>query len=438
VHSLSLWLRDDCSLELYDYWLGKLRGSAPDAPFMEDVLGFHAFDFFGDWETHHGDNLLVVSMASGLMVTDVDSEVVAQSSLTDDESVYQQNETLWSEFVMSVAHLAALEQADTTALRHTIECNTNCKGAGVEKMNNTQSLQRTASSLKDRTQLVPKSMVIRVKINGHTVKALVDSGSTADIISSALVDQLKIKRIELEMPVPLNMAVQGSRSKINCGVVALFEFDSISTTHYFDVANIANSDVILGTPWLYQHKVGYRLNLPVFKVGSRLPVEIQGKNIEKLQSNAAQMVEHDLDRVHEHLHAYAESKGLYADPRTSTLLLLRAINHEISLIDEGKIYPWHPSRCPDVFKAQWALKKQQYLETRRWRITTTCNTVPLLCIPKPNKPKDKPELRTAIDLRARNANTHKLSAPLLNRQCVRGATRSHLMALPRYARQWEK
>jgi hypothetical protein len=41
----------------------------------------------------------------------------------------------------------------------------------------------------------------------YTVKALVDSGSTADIISSALVDQLKIKRIELEMPVPLNMAV---------------------------------------------------------------------------------------------------------------------------------------------------------------------------------------------------------------------------------------
>jgi hypothetical protein len=197
-------------------------------------------------------------------------------------------------------------------------------------------------------------------------------------------------------------------------VVALFEFDSISTLHYFDVANIANYDVILGTPWLYQHKVRYRLNPPVLEVGSRLSVEIQGKNIEKLQSNAAQMVEHDLERVREHLHAYAESKGLYADPRTSPLLPLRAINHEISLIDEGKIYPWRPSCCPDVFKAQWALKKQQYLETGRLRITTALNTVPLLCISKPNKPKDKPELQTAIDLRARNANTHKLSAPLPN------------------------
>jgi hypothetical protein len=97
---------------------------------------------------------------------------------------------------------------------------------------------------------------------------------------------------------------------------------------------------------------------------------------------------------------------------------MRAINHEIHLIDEGKIYPWRPSRCPDVFKAQWATKKRQYLETGRWRITTARNTVPLLCIPKPNKPKDKPELRTAIDLRARNANTHKLSAPLPNIDAV--------------------
>lgn len=35
-----------------------------------------------------------------------------------------------------------------------------------------------------------------------------------------------------------------------------------------------------------------------------------------------------------------------------------------------------------------------------------------MCIPKPNKPKDKPEMRVAIDLRARNANTYKMSALL--------------------------
>jgi hypothetical protein len=45
-------------------------------------------------------------------------------------------------------------------------------------------------------------------------------------------------------------------------------------------------------------------------------------------------------------------------------------------------------------------------------MSSSWNTVPLLCIPKPNKPKDKPELRTVFDLRAHNQNTIKVTAPL--------------------------
>ena len=33
-----------------------------------------------------------------------------------------------------------------------------------------------------------------------------------------------------------------------------------------------------------------------------------------------------------------------------------AINHKIPLIDEKKVYPWQPSRCPEVFQDQWAEK----------------------------------------------------------------------------------
>jgi hypothetical protein len=116
VHSLSLWPRDKQNLELYDYWLMKLRGSDLDVPFMDDAAGLRAFDFFGDWETRHGKDLLAGS-------TDVDSEVVVQNSFTEDESVYEQNQILWSEFVMSVAHLAASEQTSQIALEHSVECN---------------------------------------------------------------------------------------------------------------------------------------------------------------------------------------------------------------------------------------------------------------------------------------------------------------------------
>ena len=43
---------------------------------------------------------------------------------------------------------------------------------------------------------------------------------------------------------------------------------------------------------------------------------------------------------------------------------------------------------------------------------TTRNTVPMLLIPKPHKPKDAQELRTVIDLHEKNKNTIKMSPPL--------------------------
>ncbi len=46
-----------------------------------------------------------------------------------------------------------------------------------------------------------------------------------DFISSTVADQLGLKRIELAVPLPLQLAVQGSRSKIN------FEFPRIYRDH---------------------------------------------------------------------------------------------------------------------------------------------------------------------------------------------------------------
>ena len=63
---------------------------------------------------------------------------------------------------------------------------------------------------------------------------------------------------------------------------------------------------------------------------------------------------------------------------------LRDINHTIPLIDESKTYPWRPSRCPEAFREQWAEKRDAYLKTGHWEITSARNMVPMLLIPKPN------------------------------------------------------
>jgi hypothetical protein len=56
----------------------------------------------------------------------------------------------------------------------------------------------------------------------------------------------------------------------------------------------------------------------------------------------------DVEAMREESHRYTEH--LCKDDQ-ERLPPLRVISHSIPLIDEKKIYPWHPSRCPEVFRA---------------------------------------------------------------------------------------
>ena len=77
------------------------------------------------------------------------------------------------------------------------------------------AVQRNAASVKDKTCVLPKPITLTVNIDGHPARALVDSGSLGDFMSTNLADQLNVKREELEAPLGLQLAVQGSCSKIN-------------------------------------------------------------------------------------------------------------------------------------------------------------------------------------------------------------------------------
>jgi hypothetical protein len=105
-----------------------------------------------------------------------------------------------------------------------------------------------------------------------------------------------------------------------------------------------------------------------------------------------------------------QAESLCQNVDETDLPLFWAINHTIPLIDESKVYPWRPSKCPKVFRAQWAEKRDAYLKSGRWKIMSSGNTVPMLLIPKP---KTFPvQLRTVFDLREQNKNTHRLTSPL--------------------------
>ncbi|KAG1761943.1 hypothetical protein EDD22DRAFT_1050932 [Suillus occidentalis] len=96
--------------------------------------------------------------------------------------------------------------------------------AGASKQNelpDLRTLHRLAARPKGSTRILPRSIVIIVLINDKPCRALLDSGSLTDFISSTVVDQLKLKYDLLERPIPLQLAVSGSRSVVKASATKL-------------------------------------------------------------------------------------------------------------------------------------------------------------------------------------------------------------------------
>jgi hypothetical protein len=254
--------------------------------------------------------------------------------------------------------------------------------------------------------MIPKPVVVIVEVNRHPAHALIDTGSLADFMSATLAEQLDVPHIKLAKPLTVQLAVQGSRSKVNYRTKVLLHYQEISFERYFDIINLQNYDLILGTPFLFQHQVLVGLNESQVVIGSRDPLLLKGTQVQVLESRAAEALEEQINTVRRQL--YELAKPLCVKASETDLPPLRAINHQIPLIDPEKVYPWRPSKCPEVLRPQWIEKLQAYLKMGHWKITSIGNTISMLFIKKPGSDK----LRTVIDLRERNENTHKMSAPL--------------------------
>jgi hypothetical protein len=79
--------------------------------------------------------------------------------------------------------------------------------------------------------------IVRMKIHGLEANVLLDSGCTSDSVLPEFTVAANLKVHKLEEPVPLQLGMVGSRSKINFGLFSDFELDSLRGNHYFDVIN---------------------------------------------------------------------------------------------------------------------------------------------------------------------------------------------------------
>jgi hypothetical protein len=114
-----------------------------------------------------------------------------------------------------------------------------------------ESLENNSGYPKDK-RVIPHPVIIEVYINERPCRALVDTGAFSDFMSTTLVDSLGLRRHILSEPIGLQMAVQGSRSKINVATEVEFKYSTILCTKRFDVINLAAYDLVLGTPFMWQ------------------------------------------------------------------------------------------------------------------------------------------------------------------------------------------
>ncbi|PBK80778.1 hypothetical protein ARMGADRAFT_1048915 [Armillaria gallica] len=206
----------------------------------------------------------------------------------------------------------------------------------------------------DISHVVPRPLVIVVNINRKPCRALVDTGSLGDFMSTQLADQLKVFKTYLPTPIPLHLAVQESHSKILCEAKVQCKYQSIKMEHYFDIANLSGYNLVLSTSWLYQHNVRVCFNLSSIEIGSDTALPMVGDNVSQIRSQAMMVSEDALEQVRAELQEYMAP--ICKTALETPLPPLWAINHTIPLIDEHKVYPWRPSRCPEAFHSQWDQK----------------------------------------------------------------------------------
>jgi hypothetical protein len=134
-----------------------------------------------------------------------------------------------------------------------------------------------------------------VEIGGVKAFTLFDTGATLDAVTPGLVENLADTRelFELTEPVKLGLGCKGSKSSINYGARLRTVVGEVDRDWYFDVANIAHYDAILGVPFGRQNDVVVDLGRrKIFVGGVEIPVEEEGKRIAGVETKVKDKKRH--------------------------------------------------------------------------------------------------------------------------------------------------
>jgi hypothetical protein len=112
------------------------------------------------------------------------------------------------------------------------------------------------------------------------------------------------------------------------------KYQDIDEQRTLDIININNYDLILGTPWMYQHQLCLGFNPARVVVGSSVALPLKNGTDTKLMVSGLTPEDERLDAIRKELGQYADP--LCKEVNETDLPPFRDINHTIPLIDESK------------------------------------------------------------------------------------------------------
>ena len=250
-------------------------------------------------------------------------------------------------------HIYALAHNETSSYLHTTNLG-NCTYTHkllmemhsiATNFNDFDTIEHTIAYTKDFKRCILCPIIITVKINRELVRAIIDSGLLADFMSTKFVDQISVRKIALAKLLPIQLAVQGSRSKVNYCTNVRIQYREINSIQHFDIINLNNYDIILGTLFLFQHWVSIGFNDSRLWIESAIPLPITGEQVTVISSKVIDTYDWEIDKCRQEIKEY--TKDLFKDTVETPLPLMRAINHTIPLIDEDKKYKFRRATCLD-------------------------------------------------------------------------------------------
>ncbi|KAF8228990.1 hypothetical protein L208DRAFT_1145161, partial [Tricholoma matsutake] len=262
-----------------------------------------------------------------------------------------------------------------------------------------------------------------MKIHGLEANVLLDLGCMVDSVSPEFTISANLKVHELEEPVPLQLGMVGSQSKINFGLFAEFKLGTVRANHYFNVINLNRYDAIMGT--VFMRKYGLILDFKI-DLGHPTVQEVVSeqqlsdlnevlfaicKELAKSAKAQGPLGKKDILQLREEWLEVCKDilQGVPERPPP-----MREINHQIPLVDEKKRYNYHLPKCPNSMQQPLADKIERYCRVGWWRPVPMEQATPMLVVPKKNG-----DIHTMVNMKKRNDNTVKNVMPFPDQDLIR-------------------